>query len=80
MFQVKYYFYRKIIFFSVFFPCREAVEKLKEQIAQGLSSSLTHDNKSLITAEESLAELKYAVENIKTVISQSERDSKVVSK
>ncbi|XP_042856036.1 MICOS complex subunit MIC60-like isoform X2 [Penaeus japonicus] len=57
----------------------EAVEKLKEQIAQGLSSSLTHDNKSLITAEESLAELKYAVENIKTVISQSERDSKVVS-
>ncbi|XP_069988940.1 MICOS complex subunit MIC60 isoform X2 [Penaeus vannamei] len=57
----------------------EAVEKLKEQIADGLSSGLTRDNKSLITAEESLAELKYAVENIKTIISQSERDSKVVS-
>ncbi|XP_037785366.1 MICOS complex subunit MIC60-like isoform X8 [Penaeus monodon] len=57
----------------------EAVEKLKEQIAQGLSSGLTRDNKSLITAEESLAELKYAVENIKTIVSQSERDSKVVS-
>ncbi|XP_063604055.1 MICOS complex subunit MIC60-like isoform X1 [Penaeus indicus] len=57
----------------------EAVEKLKEQIAQGLSSGLTRDNKSLITAEESLAEIKYAVENIKTIISQSERDSKVVS-
>lgn len=64
----------------IFFPNREAVEKLKEQIADGLSSGLTRDNKSLITAEESLAELKYAVENIKTIISQSERDSKVVSK
>nr|XP_053641109.1 uncharacterized protein LOC128694820 [Cherax quadricarinatus] len=57
-----------------------ALEKFQEQIASGLSSSLTKENKSLIAAEEILGELKYALENIKTIVSDSERDSKVVSK
>nr|XP_053641102.1 MICOS complex subunit MIC60-like isoform X1 [Cherax quadricarinatus] len=55
------------------------LEKFQEQIASGLSSSLTKENKSLIAAEEILGELKYALENIKTIVSDSERDSKVVN-
>ncbi|XP_045615808.1 MICOS complex subunit Mic60 isoform X2 [Procambarus clarkii] len=57
----------------------EAVTKLEEQIASGLSSSLTKENKNLITAEEAVGELKYALENIKNIVTDSERDSKVVS-
>ncbi|XP_042211943.1 MICOS complex subunit MIC60-like isoform X2 [Homarus americanus] len=58
---------------------REAVVTFQEQITSGLSSSLTKENKSLIAAEETLGELKYALENIKAIVTESERDGKVVS-
>lgn len=57
----------------------QGVEKFREQIASGLSSSLTKENKSLITAEETLGELQYALENIIAIVSNSERDGKVVN-
>ncbi|XP_064081283.1 MICOS complex subunit MIC60-like isoform X7 [Macrobrachium nipponense] len=55
------------------------IEQLKEQIKSGYESKLTKDNKAIIAAEEKLGDLKYAVENIKALISESERDGKVVS-
>ncbi|XP_068222602.1 MICOS complex subunit MIC60 isoform X2 [Palaemon carinicauda] len=55
------------------------IEQLKEQIKTGYDSSLTKENPALIAAEAKLGDLKYAVENIKAILSESERDGKVVS-
>lgn len=57
----------------------EAVDKFKEQISAGHSSSLTKEHPALIASEEALVEMKYALERTKGVILEAERDSKVVS-
>lgn len=56
------------------------IGELGAQIESGLSSGLTRANKNLIVAEERLGDLKYALQNIKSLVSESERDSKIVSK
>lgn len=57
----------------------EAVEKFKEQVSEGQSSGLTKENPALIAAEETLVDMKYAVDKAKGMILEAERDSKVVS-
>lgn len=57
----------------------DSVEQLKEQITRGYESKLTKENKYLISAEEKLGELKYAMERAKAIVSESERDGKIVS-
>lgn len=57
----------------------KAVEQFKEQISEGLSSGLTKENPALIAAEETLGEMKYALDRTKGVIMEAERDSRVVS-
>uniref|UniRef100_A0A0P4VSX0 MICOS complex subunit MIC60 n=1 Tax=Scylla olivacea TaxID=85551 RepID=A0A0P4VSX0_SCYOL len=57
----------------------EAVEKFREQVSEGQSSGLTKENPALIAAEETLVEMKYAVDRAKGMILEAERDSKVVS-
>ncbi|KAK3883104.1 hypothetical protein Pcinc_012558 [Petrolisthes cinctipes] len=57
----------------------KVIEELSAQIENGLSSGLTKANKGLIVAEERLGDLMYAIQNIKTLITEAERDSKIVS-
>ena len=51
-----------------------------DQVSEGQSSGLTKENPALIAAEETLVEMKYAVDKAKGMILEAERDSKVVSK
>ncbi|XP_045107863.1 MICOS complex subunit MIC60-like isoform X2 [Portunus trituberculatus] len=57
----------------------EAVEKFREQVSEGQQSGLTKENPALIAAEETLVEMKYAVDKARGMILEAERDSKVVS-
>ncbi|XP_076067941.1 inner membrane mitochondrial protein mitofilin isoform X13 [Oratosquilla oratoria] len=56
-----------------------AVEKLKAQIEEGLSSSITKGNKALLEAEETFVELKFAMDKIKSIVAEASRDGKVIS-
>ena len=56
------------------------MERFREQVGEGQLSSLTKENPALIAAEETLVEMKYAVEKAKGMILEAERDSKIVRK
>ena len=47
---------------------------------EGQVSGLTKENPALLAAEETLVDMKYAVDRAKEVILEAERDSRVVSK